>query len=41
MKVKLLKTTEFRGKKYKKGVKIKLPDGVANKLILNGLAQKI
>jgi len=40
MKLKLLKATEFRGKKYKKGASVDVPDGVANKMILNSLAQK-
>ncbi len=40
MKVTLLKATEFRGKRYKKGVSIDIPESLANKMILNSLAQK-
>ena len=41
MKVQFLKATEFRGKKYKKGQKAVLPEGIAFKMIANGLAQKV
>ena len=41
MKVKLLKATEFRAKKYKKGAVVEMPDGIANRLLLNGLAKKV
>ena len=40
MKLKLLKATEFRGKKYKKGASIEVPSNLANKMILNSLAKK-
>ena len=40
MKIKIKKATTFRGKKYKKNSVIELPEGVANKMIANGLATK-
>jgi len=40
MQVQFLKATEFRGKKYKKGAKSTLPEGVSFKLIASGLAVK-
>ena len=40
MKVKLLKQTEFRGKKYKKGASLEVPENLAHKMILNCIAEK-
>jgi len=40
MKLKLLKATEYRGKKYKKRDSIEVPDNLGNKMILNSLATK-
>lgn len=40
MKVRFLAATSFRGKKYKKGAKATIPEGVALKLIANELAVK-
>ncbi len=40
MRLKFLTSNSFRGKKIKKGAIKVIPDGVANKLIANGLAVK-
>ena len=41
MKVEFLRANTFRGKKYKKGQKAVLPDGVAFKLIAVSLAKRV
>ena len=40
MKVKLLKSIEFRGAKYKKGKIVEVPTNLGNKMILDSLAVK-
>ncbi len=41
MKVQFSTATKWRGKEYRKGQKAEVPEGLAYKLIANGLADKV